>query len=187
MKPGTITLLVVLAVVVMAAIAEYTVGGGWHQLANTVGKARTKAPKPVVQPFLKLPSPMGRKDAPARFEFLVAPCPRLTSEIAQIVDAFWPLQDKAYVVFQAVASEPEPTPVSGEKPVLCHLHLRINGAETLKVPWRGKPILDGGLGAPYITDKEYKRLVEWLGTPEGQASVKRQLEAETKAETKDTK
>jgi hypothetical protein len=179
MKQQTVMLLGVLVVVVVAAVAEYTVGGGWHQIANRATGARTKPLAAHTFPLLKLPDPMGRKDAPARFEFFIKPCPRLQSKVAGIVNAFWSMQDKAYVIFATPTQEMEPKPVAG-KTVLCEMQARINGLETLKVPWREQPVISGRLGAADITDAEYKRLVEWLTTPEGQASVKQQLEAEGK-------
>jgi hypothetical protein len=185
MKPRTVTLLVVLAVVIMAAIAEYTAGGGWRQVVNEVDReARMKALEPRPHDFLKLPEPMGRKDAPAQFEFFVEnSCTCLQGNVAQIVTAFWSMQERAHVVFKPIPPEMKPKPGPG-KIEMCETLTRINGLETLRAPWQEKPIISGGKGAAAITDRGYKRLVDWLATAEGQASVKRQLEAEKKAKAK---
>ena len=60
MSQKSISLLVVLAVLILAALAQYTAGGGWHTVSNEVDhEARLKAAEPLAfiedQPQNKFP------------------------------------------------------------------------------------------------------------------------------------
>ena len=178
MSQKSTSLLVVLAVLVLAALAQYTAGGGWHTVSNEVDhEARLKAAELPSHDPIKLPGPMGRKDAPARFDFYIEGCTCLQGNVTQIVNAFWSMQDRAYVTFQPPTPDMKPRPARGILPA-CETIARINGLATLRVPWLDRPEISHGKGAGGITDAEYKRLVDWLSSPEGQASVKRQLAAQ---------
>ncbi len=175
-------LLALLALLIVAAVAEYTLGGGWKYVARAI-KRRQAAAKLAQEGSLnwKLPEPMGPEDAKVTLHIFLNrrnPCHKEFAEgLSKALERY---ADRVRIVFMDIGSEEAHKLLEGI-PIGCESVMLLNGLNKIKVPWRKRPIW---LQEPMmLVGPQLDRIIEWALTDEGQKSLKKQAK-EQEAERK---
>lgn len=168
-------LFVILGMLLVGLVLQYTVGGGWTELMREI--KRKQLAREGSEPW-ELPADFGPEDAKVRILVVLNhgnPCHKDYGEALQTL--FSPFQDRVRVDFQD-SQAPETRKSLEGHPVSCEMALLINGLNQIKVPWRKKPILlQGPSGGENVTGEDLRKVVTWALTAEGQKSLKEQQAA----------
>ncbi len=184
-RSRTKVLIVVLAVLIVAGLVEYTAGGGWVTLYREYKRWRTSR-RLVEQGQLPwtLPQPIGPKDAKVKLTIVLNtgnPCHKDYAE--SFSKSLSKYADRIRVEFLDFMNKETADKLQGY-PISCEMAVLLNGLNSVKVPWRKAPIiLQGPTGGENISPEEFDRIIQWALTEEGQKSLKKQFkqfEAERK-------
>lgn len=188
-KSRTKWLLVVLALLIVAGIVEYTIGGGWVTVRREI-KRRWLAQRLAATGMTNwsLPDPIGPEDAKVKILAILNrqnPCHK---EFADgMVKFFSEYADRVRVEFLDANTE-ETMKVLEGYPIACEMALLLNGLNSIKVPWVDHPVvLQGVTGVEGVPMNPLKRVIEWALTDEGLKSLEQQrkeFEAERKKRAK---
>lgn len=173
-------LLILLAVLVVIGVIEYTVGGGWKaardEYTRMTGKGMPAGAHYLMQPFT-LPQPIGPQDAKLRIEFFFNTRNGCHAGMAKgAASAFEKYKDRVRVVFYDINSEQARKKLAGY-PMGCEMAGLINGLMSVRMPGKREPIIAEALVGKSGPPTDTAKFIAWALSPEGQKSLAQQRKA----------